>query len=77
MSLELKLNLPDTINISKEELKTIFLYSIFSRGIISSGQASEILNISKRTFIENAGKYNVSVFQYNKEEINQEITQWQ
>ncbi len=77
MSLELKLNLPETINISHEELKTIFLYSIFSRGIISSGQASEILNISKRTFIENAGKYNVSVFQYNEEEINQEITQWQ
>ena len=77
MNLEIKFDLPETINVDSEELKTLFLYTLFGRGIVSSGQAAKILNISKRTFIENAGKYGVSIFQYENEEVSQELTQWQ
>jgi hypothetical protein len=35
---------------------------LFERGILTSGQAAEIAGITKRAFLENVGKYGVSVF---------------
>jgi predicted HTH domain antitoxin len=76
MNVELKLTLPDTVDLNLEELKTIFIYSLFDRGILSSGQAAEILEISRTAFLENAGKYGVSIFQYDEGELEKELAQW-
>lgn len=35
---------------------------LFDKAILSSGQAADFAGISKREFIENVGKYGVSVF---------------
>ena len=42
---------------------------LFDKGIFSSGQSAEFAGISKRDFIENAGKYGVSVFGETPEDL--------
>ena len=42
-------------------------------GLISSGQGAEMVGISKHTFIELLGKYQVSIFGYDVGEIEEEL----
>lgn len=46
---------------------------LFEKGIFSAGQAAELADISKREFIENVGKYGVSVFGETAEDIEKLI----
>ena len=77
MNVELSLDLPETVRLNQTELKMILLYSLFDKGILSSGQAAKVAGVSRRYFLENASTYGVSIFQYDAEEIKEEITQWQ
>lgn len=56
------INLPAKVVISDFEINMIVASKLFERGMLSSGQAAEVVGISKRTFIELLGKYGVSVF---------------
>ena len=46
---------------------------LYEKGIMSSGQAADLAGISKREFIENIGKYGVSVFGESVEDIDKII----
>jgi len=46
---------------------------LYEDGLLSSGQAAEMVGVSKRTFIEMMGKYGVSVFSPSPETLNQDI----
>jgi predicted HTH domain antitoxin len=61
------LKLPDTSD--KKEVKIQLAAQLFEKGIFSSGQAADLAGISKREFIENVGKYGVSVFGESLEDI--------
>lgn len=54
------IQIPDNAN-EKEFLMNIAAL-LFDKGFCSSGQAANFVGISKRAFIENVGKYGVSVF---------------
>ena len=77
MQVELSLKLPDTVQVTVQYVQTIAIYGLFGQGILTSGQAAELLGISKRTFLESASQYGVSVFQYDENELAEEIEQWQ
>ncbi len=60
--------LPKRLGLSEFEV-TMFLASrLYEAGKITSGQAAEMVGLSKRAFIELLGKYNVSVFGYTLDE---------
>ena len=42
---------------------------MFEQGILSSGQAAEIVGITRRKFLEEVGKYGVSIFGETVEDI--------
>lgn len=63
----LTVNLPEGVELSK--VKMIIAASLFGQGILSSGQASELVGISKRQFLEDVGKYGVSIFGETTEDI--------
>ena len=42
---------------------------MFEQGILSSGQAAEIVGITRRKFLEEVGKYGVSIFGETAEDI--------
>ena len=54
------ISLPEEVELDK--LKMIIGASLFEQGILSSGQAAEIVGITRRKFLEEVGKYGVSIF---------------
>ncbi len=68
-----QIQIPDSVEINDFELKMLIAAKLFEDGKLSSGQAAEIVGVSKRTFIELLGKYNVSVFGYNYEELEEDL----
>lgn len=71
MSIEIKL--PDGLKISPFELNMLLAAKLFDEGLITSGQGAEMVGLSKQAFIELLGKYKVSVFQYDIDEIEEDI----
>ena len=55
-------NIPDGLKLSEFELAMMLASKLFEEGLISSGQGAEMVGVSKRTFVELLGKYNVSIF---------------
>ena len=54
------ISLPEEVELDK--VKMIIAASLFEQGILSSGQAAEIVGITRRKFLEEVGKYGVSIF---------------
>jgi len=46
---------------------------LFEEGKLSSGQAAELVGITKRSFVELLGRYNVSLFGYDYEELEEDV----
>ena len=70
---EITVQLPDSLNMNDFELKMIIASKLFEDGKLSSGQAAEMVGISKRSFVELIGKYNVSLFGYDYEELEEDL----
>lgn len=68
-----QIQIPDSVEINDFELKMLIAVKLFEDGKLSSGQAAEIVGVSKRTFIELLGKYNVSFFGYSYEELEEDL----
>ncbi|CAN5472645.1 hypothetical protein BH10ACI1_BH10ACI1_05130 [soil metagenome] len=60
--------IPKTLSLSELEIKMTLASRLYETGKITSGQAAEMVGLSKRAFIELLGKYNVSVFGYTLDE---------
>lgn len=58
------INIPDTIELNKEEFVMIVATRLYEQGKLSLGQAAEFAGMSKNTFAEVLGNYNVSLFNY-------------
>lgn len=71
--MSIQLQLPDGLQLSQFELSMLFASKLFEEGLITSGQGAEIVGISKHAFIELLGKYKVSIFQYDIDEIEEDI----
>jgi len=68
---ELKVELPS--NLSSDEAKLLLAVKLYEVGKASLGQAAKLAGFSKRAFIEVLGHYHVPVFNYDAEELRQEI----
>ncbi len=67
------IQIPDSLKMNDFELKMMIASKLFEDGKLSSGQAAEIVGISKRSFIELIGKYNVSLFGYDYDELEEDL----
>jgi len=56
----LTIQIPDTVD--EKDVKMQLAAHLFEKGIVSSGQAADLVGVSKREFIETVGKYGVSIF---------------
>jgi len=61
------INLPEEVELDK--VKMIIAASLFERGVLSSGQAAELVGMTRRQFLEEIGKYGVSIFGETAEDI--------
>jgi predicted HTH domain antitoxin len=68
-----QLRLPDFVTINPREIQLLVASKYYEQGVLSLGQAAELVGVSKRTFIELLGDYGVSVFNYPAEEIERDF----
>ena len=64
---------PDSIKMDAKEAKMILACHYYESGIFTSGQAAEMVGISKREFIEQMGKYQASLFHLTPEELESDF----
>lgn len=69
----IQLNIPDTIDLSDREVKMLLASKLYEKGKLSLGQAAEFVGLSKRAFMEILGDYDVSIFNYLVEDLDDEI----
>lgn len=65
--------LPPDLMATEFDLKMLFASKLFEEGMITSGQGAKIVGVTRRTFIELLGKYGVSAFQTDEDELLQDI----
>jgi predicted HTH domain antitoxin len=65
--------LPSDLMATDFDLKMIFASKLFDEGLITSGQGAKMVGISRRSFIELLGRYGVSAFQTQEDELLQDI----
>ena len=63
----LTINLPEEVELYK--VKMIIAASLFEQGVLSSGQAAELVGITRRQFLEEVGEYGVSIFGETEEDL--------
>jgi len=67
------INLPDSLDLNNTELRLLLAGKLYERRNLSLGHAAELAGLSKRTFIEHLGKYNISVFNFSISDLYREI----
>ena len=67
------LNIPDTLDFDSKDLAMILASRLYEQGKLSLVQAAELANLSKRTYVELLGKYNVSIFNYPASDISRDV----
>ena len=65
--------IPDSVEVSEQDLKFRVAAHLYEEGKVSSGEGALIAEVSKRFFIENLGKLGVSIFNYGADELLDEI----
>ncbi len=73
MTATVELKLPDSVKLSDFDIKMTLAAKLYEDGTLSGGQAAELVGISKRSFLEQLGKYGVSIFGYTAEELKQDL----
>lgn len=72
-NIQLDMTFPDMMNTTETELKILLASKLYESGQLSLGYAAEAAGLSKRTFIELLGQYNVSLFSQNVQELQEDI----
>lgn len=68
---ELKVSLPS--GLSTDDAKLLLAIKLYEVGKVSLGQAAKLSGFSKRAFIEVLGRYQIPIFNYSAEELDQEL----
>jgi len=69
----LTLNIPDNIDLDDKEVAMLVATQLYERGKLTLSQAAELAGYSKRTFMELLSRYDVSVFDYDPSELEDDI----
>ena len=69
----LTLNIPDTLDVSNRDLAMLVSTQLYEQGKLSLGQAAEVAGLTKRTFAELLGSYNVSIFNFPASDLSKDV----
>jgi len=67
------LNIPENVNLKTFDFSFYVASKMYEDGLVSAGEASQMVGISKRAFIELLGKYGVSLFSQSIEDLDKDI----
>lgn len=69
----LTLTIPDNLDLSDNDVTMLVASKLYEQGKLSLGQAAEMVGLTKRTFAELLGKYNVSIFNYPVSDLARDV----
>ena len=69
----LTINIPDSLDVNERELAMLVASRLYEQGKLSLGQAAEIAGLTKRTFAELLGSYNVSIFNFPASDLSKDV----
>jgi predicted HTH domain antitoxin len=69
----LTLNIPESLDIDNRDLAMLVATQLYEKGKLSLGQAAELAGLTKRTFAELLGSYNVSIFNYPATDLSKDV----
>lgn len=69
----LTLNIPDSLDLDNMQVAMLVASKLYEQGKLSLGQAAELAGLTKRTFAELLGTYNVSIFNYPALDISRDV----
>ena len=69
----IKLNIPDTVDLDDREAKMLLASRLYEKGKLTLGQAADLVGLSKSTFMELLGDYDVSILNYPPSELDNDI----
>lgn len=68
-----QLNIPDSVDLKNYDFSMIIAAKLYEDAKLSSGQAAQIVGLSKRAFIEMLGKYRASVFSTSISDLHSDV----
>jgi predicted HTH domain antitoxin len=69
----LTLNLPDSLDIDERQIALLVAARLYEQGRLSLGQAAEVAGLTKRTFAELLGSYDVSIFNFPASDLSKDV----
>ncbi len=69
----LTLNIPDHLDVDNRDLAMLVSTLFYKQGKLSLGQAAEVAGLTKRSFTELLGTYNVSVFNFPASDLTRDV----
>jgi len=70
----LTLNIPDSLDMDNTQVAMLVASKLYEQGKLSLGQAAEVAGLTKRTFAEILGSYNVSIFNYPASDLSRDVS---
>ena len=67
------LNIPDNLGVDNFQLLMLLAAKLYEQGKLSLGQAAELAGLSKKTFAELLGTYEVSIFNFPSSELYKDV----
>lgn len=67
------LHIPDNLDMDSNDVAMLLATRLYEQGKLSLGQAAEVAGLSKRTFAELLGKYEVSIFNYPPSDLSSDV----
>lgn len=68
------LNIPENLEIDNRDIAMIVATRLYEQGKLSLGQAAELAGLTKRTFVEIMGHYEVSLFNYPASDLKKDVS---
>jgi predicted HTH domain antitoxin len=70
---KITLDIPDSVELDDKEVAMLVAASFYEHGKLSLGQAAELVGLTKRAFMEELGKYGVSIFNYPASDLTRDV----
>lgn len=67
------LTIPDNVELDDNEVAMLVATRLYEQGRLSLGQAAELVGLTKRTFAELLGCYNVSIFNHPASDLARDV----
>ena len=65
--------MPDSLGMENREVAMLLASRLYEQGKLSLGQAADMAGLSKRTFAELLGSYNVSIFNFPPSDLSRDV----